>query len=164
MTTSEEKYFIAKDLFKRIGDNFYAIENTEASDDLIKETIDLAEEVLEIVDKINLKVLKRHHPNNIYTITKNVNKVKEQGDYVLIALKKMKSYNSHKITGEQRHHLPPEMYDEDAKKHLENERNKQREEAKNSRNWNEKPEEFDIMGEGFISFIEYKKIKDRHEL
>lgn len=155
MTTSEDKYWIAKDLYKRIKKDFYDIENSDMEDKskLIEDTIDLAEEALDNSNAINLKVLKRHFPNNIYVLTKNVNKFKEQADYVLMALKKLKD---HKPEVKQRHPLPPEMWPEKERKEWEEQMKKRREGGVP-----DKTTEFDIMGEGFISLEEYKKARER---
>ena len=154
MATSEEYYWIANDLYHKIKDDFYEIENSDVEDksDLIEKTIDNAEDALEVIEKIDLKVLKKIYSENIYVITKNINKFKEQADYVVIALKKMR----HSM---QRHPLPPEMWDEkDRKKWKEQQEERRKNAVKDKRI------EFDIMGEGFISLESYKKIIDKNDI
>ena len=156
MTTSEEKYWIADKLYDRIKEDFYNIENEEVDnlDNLIDKTIENAEEALEIVEGINMKVIKKLYPNNIHILTRNVSKFREQADFVLTTLKRAKNDEyEHK-----RQALPPEMYDEESKKNWQEELKKQREEAKKSEDWNPKTY-FDELGEGFVSFSTYIKNK-----
>mgnify|MGYP000580646427 CR=1 FL=1 len=129
MKTSEEKYWIAHDLFLKIKDDFYEIENGEHSDqaERIEETLNDAENVLDVLEKINMKVLKKLYSDNIYVITKNVEKFKEQADYVSSILKKMKRY----VKGGDRNPLPPEMYPEKERKEWEEQLRKRREAALN---------------------------------
>jgi len=157
MTTSEDRYWIAKDLYQKIKENFYDIENEEAAneDELIQQTIDDAEEALENADKINVKVLKKHFPANIYVLTKNINKFKEQADYVLMALKKMKDHKEDKPK-KQRNPLPPEMWPDKERKEHEKQLRKRREGG-----IPDTKTEFDIMGESFISLAEYKKAREQ---
>jgi len=155
MTSSEDKYWIADTLYDRIKDNFYEIENEDVLDkeELIEKTIEDAEAALEVIDKINLNVIKKLYPENIYIITKNVNKFKEQADYVLAALNKMKK---HEAPVKYRHPLPPEMWPDEERKEWEEQIKKRREGGTEDTR-----EEFDILGESFISLSEYKKIKSK---
>ena len=148
MSNSEENYWIADNLYDKIKEDFYDIENGNDQDksDLIDKTIENAEEALEIIEKIDLKVLKKHYGDNIYNITKNVETFKEQADYVLISLKKMRH-------NQQRNPLPPKMWDEEDHKNWKDQEKERRESG-----IEDKTTEFDIMGESFISFDEYKKI------
>ena len=160
MTASEEKYFVAKDLYLAIKENFKEIEEGTQEDksDLIDETIEDAETALEVIDDINIKVLKKIHPDNIYILSHNIERFKDQATYVLKTLKKLKSEVS------QRHPLPPEMWPEKERKEHQKHINQLRGAAKRSKHWDDKTEEFDILGEGFISLEEYIKIKEQHEL
>jgi hypothetical protein len=155
MTTSEEKYWIADKLYDRIKLNFYEIENEEPSniDKLIDETMDDAEEALEILEGINMKVIKKLYPGNIDILTKNVSKFKEQADFVLSILKKVKNYHP-----EQRHPLPPEMWPDKEREEHEEQLRKRREAAVE-----EKPVKWDEfeLGESFISLKEYKEYKNK---
>jgi hypothetical protein len=151
MNTSEDNYWIIKDLYFQIKDDFYEIENNQPSNEeqLIEKTIDNCEASLELIEKINLKVIKKMYPDNIYTITKNIEKFKEQADYILAAVKKIKKHQK-----KQRNPLPPEMWPDKERVEWE-EQMKQRTEG----GLEDTREEFDIMGEGFISLENYKKIK-----
>jgi len=155
MTTSEEKYWEAYRLYNQIGKDFYDIENNnpENLDKLIDRTIDNAEDALEIINKINLKVIKKLYPDNIYALTKNIETFKEQADFILTILKRAKNQKS-----EQRHPVPPEMYDKEGKENWKKELNKQKGVAKRSKYWDQQPE-FDELGEGFVSISTYIKNK-----
>ena len=146
MTTSEDKYWIVRDLYYQIKDDFYEIENEEISNkkELIEKNIDNCEASLELIGQINLKVLKKIYPDNIYIITRNVEKFKEQADYVLTSLKKMKRVK-------QRNPLPPQMWPDKERGEWE-EQIKQRREG----GIEDTREEFDIL-EGFVSIENYIK-------
>ena len=146
MTTSEDNYWLGDDLYDKIKDNFYEIENSNGDNiDLIEMTIDDAEEALEIIEKINLKVLKKLYNENIYVITKNVEQFKEQADYVLTTLKKIKEKMRKKP-------VPPEMWADKDRESWEDQK-KEREKA----GIEDTKIEFDILGEGFMSLEYFKK-------
>ena len=159
MTTSEDRYWEAYRLYNEIKADFYEIENNnpENLDELIDKTIDNTEEALKVIDGIDMKVVKKLFAKNIYALTKNVETFKEQADYVLTILRRVKRYPG------QRNPLPPEMYDEEGKKNWKKELNKQKGVAKRSKYW-ETETEFDDLEEGFISFSTYIKNKKQYGL
>ncbi len=154
MNTSEDYYFGAKDLYLKIAENYYAIENSdiENKDEVIDQTIDDAEDALDFIDKINIRVLRKISPENIETLKDNIKKIKERVDYILSAVYKIKKYIP-KV--EQHHPLPPEMWPDKEREEWEEQMKKRRDASVE-----EKPTDWTELGEGFISLEDYKKIKN----
>jgi len=86
MTASEKNYKQAKQLYKKLSDDFYNIENNSSIDNknyIINQTIQLAKKLNSISNRINLDELEKLYDKKIVDILeRNINVFKEGAYYI----------------------------------------------------------------------------------